>query len=178
MKIASISTGFLEVPGQISTNIFVQGCKLRCEGCQSPELQKFTGGEDIPNIKLLEMIFEYKMANWVCWLGGDATYQSLDLEVLNTWIHVGHRFVCLYTGKTFEQLGNEMSLLSFDLIKCGPWKGLTVSDKNTNQKFYLQYDIGQFAIIQHSDLEQTLKIFVAAKTRSRKLIGKTDVNKT
>jgi anaerobic ribonucleoside-triphosphate reductase activating protein len=164
-------TGFLEVPGQISTNIFVQGCKLRCEGCHSPELQSFDGGEDIPPLKLLEFIFEYKMANWVCWLGGDASYYPDEVEALNTWIHIGERFSCLYTGKTFEQLGNDMSLLSFDLIKCGPYIGKTISDDNTNQKFYLQYGIGQFAIIQHSDLEQTLKVFVAAKIRSRQLIG-------
>jgi anaerobic ribonucleoside-triphosphate reductase activating protein len=167
MRIISISTGFIEVPGQISVNVFVQGCKLRCNGCHTPELQPFDSLDkkyDGANFSdICGVIRSHRMAKWVCWLGGDATYQPDDLIALNQLLKFDGKFICLYTGREFDDVSNELLLANVDLVKCGPWEGKVVSDPDTNQKFYLRGDDGQFIEIGYKNLESAIKDYVEGK---------------
>ena len=138
MKISAITTGFIEVPGKISLNIYVQGCKMACKGCQNTELQTFSGGtpvsiEDIPNISE-----KFRLPTWVCWLGGDAIYQSDAFMAFNTMFKKYGYNICLYTGMQFDEITELLD--DVDLVVDGPWEenNGTVSKETTNQKVYLK----------------------------------------
>ena len=36
-NVRQLSTGFIEVPGKITINIYAQGCNKRCIGCHNPD---------------------------------------------------------------------------------------------------------------------------------------------
>jgi len=139
MQIAMITTGFIDVPGQISLNIFAQGCEKRCIGCQNADLQPFSGGITMKTSDIPALIEKHKMPTWICWLGGDAIYQQSELVNMNTEFKK-HKFnICLYTGKYFNEI-DPCVLNTLDLIIDGPWEETcgVVSNDNTNQKCYMK----------------------------------------
>ncbi len=145
MKISSISTGFIEVPGKISLNIYVQGCKKRCKNCHNPELWSFTGGENIDFKKFKDILKKHELPSWICWLGGDAIYQPKDFKEFNKHLKkIGYK-ICLYTGEKFEELFDHTDLLNYvDLVIDGEYieeKG-TIDKETTNQRCLLKDKIG------------------------------------
>lgn len=136
MHISNISTGFIEVPTQISLNIYVQGCKLRCNGCQNQDLQPFDGGTVI-NLEDLPKIMKHRdLPTWICWLGGDAVYQPDGFLSFNRFFRKNNYKVCLYTGKLFSEVKNLLE--DVDLVIDGPWGGETVDKEGSNQSVYLK----------------------------------------
>lgn len=136
MQISNISTGFIEIPSQTSLNIYVQGCKKRCTGCQNPELQSFDGGttiklEDLPNI-----LKNKDLSTWICWLGGDAVYQEEGFLAFNTFFKKNGYKICLYTGKLFSEIENLLE--NVDIVVDGEWRGKTINDESTNQCIYIK----------------------------------------
>jgi pyruvate-formate lyase-activating enzyme len=155
MYISNINTGFIDIPSQISMNIYAQGCSLNCKDCQSPDLQPFNKG---PNISLedIKIICEQKiLPTWICWLGGDATYQPDDFQKFNKYFKEKHYGVGLYTGRLFKEV--EDLLENVDLVIDGPWRGIPVTDKDTNQKVYLKQN-GIWEEVSFNSLPELLNI--------------------
>lgn len=152
MRIASVSTGFVDVPGKISLNIFAQGCKKRCQGCQNPELQPFDGGEDVSLEDMSRVLDERTLSTWICWLGGDATYQEDEFIKFNKLFKERGYKICLYTGQKFQDVENILE--NVDLVIDGEWEGKTVSDEESNQKCYLKKE--KWEQINYNNLEKEL----------------------
>jgi len=156
MKIASISTGFADIPGQISLNIFAQGCKLCCKGCQNPDLLDFNGGEEI-SVSNMEIILKSKpMTEWICWLGGDAVYQPEEFLAFNKLFKEKSLKIALYTGRYFEDIQDLIK--DVDLIIDGPWddsKG-TVKDESTNQRTWHKEGMN-WERVKFTELEKILE---------------------
>lgn len=136
MKIASITTGFADIPGQVSMDIFAQGCKLRCKGCQNPGLLDFDGGEDLSLEDMGTMLNARPMTEWICWLGGDAVYQPEELLAFNSFFKSKGLMIALYTGKYFKEIQDLIG--DIDLVIDGPWdeSSGTVGDDTTNQNVW------------------------------------------
>lgn len=154
IRVANITTGFVDVPGQISLNIYMQGCKKNCLGCHNPNLQSFNGGKEI-NINIMKDILKgHSMPTWICWLGGDAVYQEEGFTFFNKFFKtIGYK-ICLYTGMYFDEVC--LMLDDVDLVIDGPWNGIPITDSVTNQNVYLkQHNVWNH--IRFSDLKQLLK---------------------
>lgn len=135
LNVAQISTGFIEVPGWISLNIYVQGCEKRCVGCQNPDQQSFTGGELITVDNIDSTLKMYPLCKIVCWLGGDAVYQSEAFMAFNKEFQRLGLKVCLYTGKSFEEIKHLLD--DVDAVVDGEWTGIPVSSPGSNQKVWI-----------------------------------------
>ena len=136
VKISNINTGFIEIPGQISLNLYVQGCKLNCKGCQNPDLITFDGGVDISESDMQQLIQTKRLTSWTCWLGGDATYQPEGFKAFNKIFHDSNRSVCLYTGQKFKDIKDLLD--DVELVIDGKWEGIPITENNTNQEIYLK----------------------------------------
>jgi pyruvate-formate lyase-activating enzyme len=154
MKINQLSTGFIEVPNQISLNIYVQGCTKRCPECQNPELQSFNGGQDL-NLKDVDFLLsDFPLCNWICWLGGDAYYQRVAMNEFNKKFKNMNLKTCLYTGVLFDTLNKDV-LENLDLVVDGEWMGVPVADENSNQKIWIKDFESKWSIISWKDLKIT-----------------------
>ena len=135
MRVNSISTGFVDIPDEISLNIYAQGCEKRCKGCQNEDLMPFTGGAKLYISDVDKLLSDYSLCEWVCWLGGDAVYQEEALIEFNKEFKNKNLKVALYTGKKFNELSEEL-LDTLDLVIDGEWNGTPVTDPGSNQKIY------------------------------------------
>jgi len=155
IKINQISTGFIEVPNQVSLNIYVQGCEKKCSGCQNVNLQSFVGGKELNLEDVDSLLSDFSLCTWVCWLGGDAIYQQESLKEFNKKFKRRNLKVCLYTGKLFIEL-SESILENLDLVIDGEWMGIPVTEENSNQKVWIRdVDLG-WSVISWNDLQRTL----------------------
>lgn len=136
MQIANMNTGFIEIPNKISLNIYAQGCKKNCAGCHNKEIQSFDGGINIPLDTMESMLTGYPMAEWVCWLGGDGTYQPEAFVEFNKMFQRHGLKVCLYTGRLFEEVWSLLD--NVNLVIDGEWQGIPVTEEGTNQKIYVR----------------------------------------
>jgi len=143
MRINSISTGFIDIPDQISLNIYAQGCKKRCNGCQNPDLQDFNGGKLLNISDIDSLLSDYSLCGWVCWLGGDAIYQEESLIEFNKEFKKRGLRIALYTGLEFEEL-SESVLETLDLVVDGEWIGIPVTDNTTNQSIWYRISEGKY----------------------------------
>ena len=130
MNVAQISTGFIEIPGRVSLNIYVQGCEKRCPGCQNPELQSFDGSKGILSVNDIDSLLTmYPLCDSVCWLGGDAVYQPVAFKELNKEFTKRGLVVCLYTGKLFDEIQDLID--DVDIIIDGEWNGIPVTKSDS-----------------------------------------------
>ena len=134
INVHQLSTGFIEVPGQISLNIYAQGCKKKCPDCHNIECQGFEGGmklfiSDIDSVKK-----DFSLCNWVCWLGGDAVYQPESFKVFNSEFASRGFKIALYTGMQFKEVKNLLD--NVNLVIDGEWKGKSIQEKGTNQSIW------------------------------------------
>jgi anaerobic ribonucleoside-triphosphate reductase activating protein len=152
LRIANINTGFVDVPGQISLNLFCQGCGVKCKNCQNPKLISMRGGNKLYEEDFDLIITKYHMCNWICFLGGDATFQPEGLKYFSKLFKTKYdKKVCLYTGKLFEDIQDLIKHI--DLVIDGPWQGLTVDNPNTNQRIFT-YSDNKWNRISFNDLKQ------------------------
>src|ERR1035437_10599327 len=136
INIHQISTGFIEIPNQVSLNIYAQGCEKKCIGCQNPELQKFEGGTKIFISDIDKILSDYSLSKWICWLGGDAVYQPDEFMRFNKNFKKRNMNICLYTGKKFEEIKNLVH--DVDLVIDGEWNGKSIKDSDTNQTIWIK----------------------------------------
>jgi len=156
MKINQISTGFIEIPGRISLNIYAQGCKRNCPGCHNPELQSFEGGVEFHLFDVKPFIDEYFLCNWICWLGGDAIYQPKELIEFNKVFKKFEKSICLYTGETFGYIGSDI-LENVDIVVDGSWNGFPVGDPQSNQRIWQRHNISWVSYSRWEDVNLKLR---------------------
>lgn len=141
LKVSSICTGFLEVPSNISINIYVQGCKIKCKDCHTPELQNFKNGIILTTDDVSTIVNTHDMSKWVCWLGGEPVDQIYSVIEFSKIFKEKHNLnIALYTGYLFEDLTTFDILKYVDLIKDGPFikeRG-PVTSPTTNQRVFLK----------------------------------------
>lgn len=104
MRFASIvSPSYVDGPGRRAA-LFVQGCSIRCEGCQNSHLWPASGGLQSSPLPLAQVLVETDLPLTVT--GGEPFDQAADLYTL--LLHVRrldlHRHVILYSGHTFREL--------------------------------------------------------------------------
>ena len=138
MRIHDVSISLLEVPGEVSLNINVAGCPLRCDGCHSPHLRNDKGVKDINCSELLTTFGSYlPYVTCINFMGGEWAH---DIETFIDFLKP-HFKVSMYTGCTLDQIKFAHKL---DYIKVGPYKeelgGL--ASKATNQRMYFFDDKG------------------------------------
>ena len=157
MKINTISIGFSEVPNNISVLLYAQGCHHRCKGCHNSELWTFDGGFFYDDDAIREKLATYsKVCGWVCWLGGDATYQPERLREVNKICKDMGFKVSLYTGHKLSDLTPVM-LEDVDMVVDGKWDSDLggVESDTTNQKTYININ-GEFKEIKFSEFDEKL----------------------
>lgn len=85
--------------------IFFQGCTMKCEGCQNPELWDKWGGEEY-DTKDLEAHLKYHKGfyNSVVYTGGDPLDQVVPLIDLMERVEKLGMFQIIYTGRLWEHM--------------------------------------------------------------------------
>lgn len=131
MRVSRIDVVFQEVPGEIALAFSVTGCKLRCEGCHSPELWSEKNGDILSDQYYLHALDRYSgLASCVLFFGGEWEPDRL-IWCLSQAVLKGFK-TCLYTG---EESISEALMEKLDFVKLGPWiasKG-GLDQINTNQ---------------------------------------------
>jgi len=139
INVRQLSTGFIDIPGQISLNIYTQGCKKRCPGCQNPHLQSFEGGTKLFLNDIDSILEDYSLSNWICWLGGDAVYQPEAFKRFNYEFQKRRIKVALFTGRLLEEVNDLLD--NVDLVIDGEWQGIPVKETGTNQRIWFKQHI-------------------------------------
>jgi len=155
INVRQLSTGFIDIPGQISLNIYVQGCKKRCPGCQNPDLQSFEEKTSLLLSDIEPILEDYSMSTWVCWLGGDAVYQPNSFKRFNYEFQKRGIKVALYTGRFFEEI--KYLLNNVDLVIDGEWQGIPVKETGSNQRIWFKMDSEWKQLVSWGELDLVLR---------------------
>lgn len=153
LNISQINTGFIDIPGKISINIYTQGCNILCEGCQNTELQAIKAAKSLHLSDIQYFKSMFAMTKWICYLGGEPTIQP-NLNEFNKEFKKNGYNICIYTGNVFENITNLLD--NVDLVIDGPWKGLKVTESKTNQRVFLKKD-NDWTNVKFNDLKELLK---------------------
>lgn len=123
MRIARVSTGFCDVPGLTTLNVFTAGCSKRCPGCHNRELwdHDHPGAVEMGAAEIMDK-FDPCLHDAVCWLGGEPTEQPRLLETARALGEGGIRQV-LYTGLEPHEVATEV-MEAVDVVVAGGWRGL------------------------------------------------------
>ncbi len=104
LQIAGIvNDSIVDGPG-IRTTVFVQGCPLRCVGCQNPETWSTTGGRTVEVAHIVETLKANPLATGLTLSGGEPTLQAAGCAKLAKAAKEQGLDVWCYTGFTFERL--------------------------------------------------------------------------
>lgn len=136
LKFHNCDIVFSEIPDEVTLAVNITGCRIRCEGCHSPWLQKDTG-EALTEESLTIMLTQYGAGiTCVCFMGGDshpegiarlaAFVKSRDSRLKTGW----------YSGK--QDLPEDFPVEAFNFIKLGGYlKQLGgLNSPATNQRLY------------------------------------------
>lgn len=135
LKYLDTKVVFQEVPDEISLCISISNCPGTCEGCHSPWLREDVG--DVLSEKAIKQMIEHnKGISCICFMGGDATVESLKGFLKHIRIHYPGLKTAWYSGK--DKLEDKNILHYLDYFKLGSYKkGFGPLDsKGTNQRFY------------------------------------------
>jgi anaerobic ribonucleoside-triphosphate reductase activating protein len=101
IEIATIQTGYTDGPGK-RVSLYVQGCTLRCRGCQSPHLWAKSGGTAMEVADVAEALLAYDLPITI--IGGEPLQQAPAVAMLVRRLKDIGRHVIVYTGYTYEEL--------------------------------------------------------------------------
>lgn len=90
-------------PG-IRLAIFVQGCSHHCPGCQNPETQDFSGGNEASLDELVNLITRCKGIDGVTISGGEPFEQAASTAALAAEIVQRDLDLVIYSGYTYDEL--------------------------------------------------------------------------
>lgn len=93
-------------PGE-RIGLWTQGCRRRCEGCMSPELQPFDSAKEIPAGQIARMIAgiaRERGADGLTVSGGEPFEQAEDLRDLLAALEEDIADVLVFTGYTLPEL--------------------------------------------------------------------------
>lgn len=133
MKYSKFDIVFKEHPNHVSLAFQITGCKNRCIGCHSPELQEDIGSELTETVLKNILIKYHGLVDNVIFFGGYHDYPTL-LSLLK--ICKDNNFkTTLWTG--CETVSDEIKAF-LDYLKIGPYikeRG-TLGSKDSNQKYF------------------------------------------
>ena len=93
-------------PG-LRTAVFLQGCTIRCKGCQNRDLWDRTGGKEVDPTYLAYLLYKASANGNITISGGEPFDQwANELFELVYWIKSYRRstHIIVYSGHTFEEL--------------------------------------------------------------------------
>jgi anaerobic ribonucleoside-triphosphate reductase activating protein len=82
--------------------LYVQGCPLRCPGCQSPSLWARHGGSPREVADVVETLLAYDLPITI--IGGEPLQQAPAVALLVRQLKAASRHIIVYTGYTYEEL--------------------------------------------------------------------------
>jgi len=104
--------------GKIALDVFFQGCSIKCNGCQNPDLQEENGGFWIDTNEIVEHLKKHKgFYQAIVFLGGEPTEQP---EALYNLAYNSGLCNILYTGKIYENLSERIRNV-MDIVIDGPY---------------------------------------------------------
>lgn len=135
IRYVAADISFQEVPMQVSLVFYISGCRHRCPGCHSPQLQEDVGDPLTPEV-IQDYCKKYEgMFNCICFMGDGGDWQALAHLMLESACQ--HKAVALYTGSTYEETPSFVRRIP-DFLKVGPYieKNGALTAYSTNQRFY------------------------------------------
>ena len=147
MKYANYSVVFQEIPDETTLSINITNCPCHCPGCHSAYLWR-DEGEELNEAAIDAFIAEYGAdITCVCFMGGDAEPQSVEL--LARYIHRQYPVyrVGWYSGRQY--IPHFIDRQQFQYIKVGPYIAHLgpLNNPHTNQKLLKQQPDGTFVNI-------------------------------
>ena len=119
-----IEESIVDGPG-IRFVLFLQGCRLRCPGCQNPQTWDFDGGTLVPSDEVLARIRENPLVHGVTFSGGEPFEQADALLPLAKELKAQGYHLMAFSGFTLEQLVQKPEcralLEQLDLLVDGPF---------------------------------------------------------
>ena len=119
-----IEESIVDGPG-IRFVLFLQGCRLRCPGCQNPQTWDFDGGTLVPSDEVLARIRENPLVHGVTFSGGEPFEQAASLLPLAKELKAQGYHLMAFSGFTLEQLVQKPEcralLEQLDLLVDGPF---------------------------------------------------------
>lgn len=139
MRVARISTSFIDIPGQVSLSIYLTGCSLRCSGCHNPQLQDYGSPHKVytPHELAERTARSRSLIDYVTWMGGEPSeHPDIEEGMKAMKRELPEIRQAMYTGHYMDDVKHLIPYL--DLIVAGPWQGLPASDPDTNQQTWLK----------------------------------------
>ena len=103
--------------------VFMQGCKLHCEGCQNPATHALDGGRIIDTAEIIAAIKRNPLLSGITLTGGEPLLQiPAAMELAKATKNLGLNVWC-YTGFKFEEIpAAAREFLDFvDVLVDGPF---------------------------------------------------------
>ncbi len=119
-----VSESVVDGPG-LRIVIFFQGCKRDCPGCHNPGLHDFKKGKEVSTKELIASIDRRMnpLIQGITLSGGDPMYQWN--EIIDFLIYFKEYYsgkdVWMYTGATWEEIKDIMTISFVDVIVDGPY---------------------------------------------------------
>lgn len=116
--------------------LWTQGCKKRCRGCISPELQPYSGNEIDEDVlaKILIQVARKNNCTGITISGGDPLEQSQALLKLLTLLRNEFDDILVYTG--FELQDIQDGLVGIDAKKCLDYLDVLIDGKYIDELNY------------------------------------------
>ncbi len=126
LKLAGITgDSIVDGPG-IRTVVFCQGCPHHCPGCHNPETWPFSGGTEMSEETVLEIVKGNPLCHGVTFSGGEPFSQAAGFARLGRLLKESGYEVAAYSGFTLEELmcgtADQRALLeTLDVLIDGPF---------------------------------------------------------
>ena len=116
--------------------LWTQGCKKRCKGCISPELQPYSGNEIDEDLlaKILIQVARKNNCTGITISGGDPLEQSQALLKLLTLLRNEFDDILVYTG--FELQDIQDGLVGIEAKKCLDYLDVLIDGKYIDELNY------------------------------------------
>ena len=116
--------------------LWTQGCKKRCKGCISPELQPYSGNEIDEDVlaKILIQVARKNNCTGITISGGDPLEQSQALLKLLTLLRNEFDDILVYTG--FELQDIQDGLVGIETKKCLDYLDVLIDGKYIDELNY------------------------------------------
>ncbi|OEF98187.1 anaerobic ribonucleoside-triphosphate reductase activating protein [Desulfuribacillus alkaliarsenatis] len=116
--------------------VFLQGCKLACEGCHNPGLQPLDGGKEVTEEELVRLILENlnPLHKGLTISGGEPTLQA---EAVHKVIQAVKKVkpnldVWVFSGFTFDRVKDLPMMEYVDVLVDGPFR---IEEKSLQLQF-------------------------------------------
>lgn len=116
--------------------LWTQGCKKRCKGCISPELQPYSGNEIDEDVlaKILIQVARKNNCTGITISGGDPLEQSQALLKLLTLLRNEFDDILVYTGFEFQDIQD--GLVDIEAKKCLEYLDVLIDGKYIDELNY------------------------------------------